>query len=558
MSQWSLRMKMRFALAALAVLMTVAGVFAVNRLAVVNDLSTQMADIWMPRAELLGEVNTATSDYRIAEAMHILSLTDDAMAQAEQDQARLRRDVDDRLRKYRGFALTSAVEAKLSVFEQSWNAYLQNSASMIALSRKNENEKATVLLRQSKGPFATLSDELTELAQLDTRSAADASDRGDAIYGFSRMTLIALVVLTIAVSLGVILFFERRIAAALGRITDTMSHLAADDLTVVVEGTERADEIGAMARAVEVFKDNGLERRRLQASQDAETRAKQARADQVNDMIRRFESEVAEALGIVASAATELEATANSLSASSEETARQSMVVGSAAEQTSANVQTVASATEELASSVKEVGRQMIDARAVADEATQTAQKAETQINALTATGKKISEVVGLINDIASQTNLLALNATIEAARAGEAGKGFAVVASEVKQLANQTAKATDDIRGQVTSMQSSIGDAVTAIQAITQVVYRLNTLASTVATAIDQQMAAASEIGRNATEAAVGTQEVSSNITNVQMAAGTASAGSTQVLHSAKEVAEKTERIRGSVDRFISGVRAA
>ena len=549
---------MRLALALVAVLMAAAGVFAINRLAVVNDISTEMKDVWIPRAELLGEINTLTSDYRIAEAMHILSLNEAGMAQSEADQEKLHQEIVERVRKYRGFELSNAVEAKLTVFERSWDSYIAGNKPMVALSRKNENEKATTLLRESGAAFTTLSNELLDLIDLDNGRAAAASNLGDSIYAFSRTLMIGAVILTLVVTVGVILFFERKIAAALGRITDTMTHLAADDLTVTVEGTERADEIGAMARAVEVFKENGLERRRLQAAQESDARAKLARAEQVNAMIRRFENDVAEALGIMASAATELEATADSLAASSEETARQSMAVGSAAEQTSVNVQTVASATEELASTVQEVGRQMSEARTVADEATRAAEQAETRINALNTTGQKISEVIGLINDIASQTNLLALNATIEAARAGEAGKGFAVVASEVKALANQTAKATDDIRGQVSTMQSSIGDAVSAIQAITQVVYRLNNMASTVASAIDQQMVAATEIGRNATEAAMGTQEVSSNITNVQMAAGTTSAGSTQVLQSAKEVAERTERIRGSVDRFITGVRAA
>lgn len=271
MGRLSLRTKMRLVLGIVALLMMVAGVFAINRLAVVNDVSSDMKGIWMPRANLLSEVNTMTSDYRIAEAMHILSLTDDGMSQSEQAQARLAQAIASRLQKYRTLHLSPEVDAKLAVFERGWNSYVAANKAMIAVSRRNENEKATAMLRDSGVAFTALSNDLLELIDMDTRSAALASDEGDTVYSFSRVLVTGLVILTIAVAVGVILFFERRIAAALGRMTETMTRLASNDLTVAVEGTERADEIGAMARTVEVFKENGIERRRLQGRRTRRT-----------------------------------------------------------------------------------------------------------------------------------------------------------------------------------------------------------------------------------------------------------------------------------------------
>ncbi|NYZ14091.1 HAMP domain-containing protein [Azospirillum sp. RWY-5-1] len=354
-----------------------------------------------------------------------------------------------------------------------------------------------------------------------------------------------------------VVIVRRTIVGPLVSITAATEALAAGHQELEVPATDRADEIGAMAKALLVFRRNATETARLTAEREAEVRRRAERADEVAALVRRFDDEVNEALTAMRKASDRLETTANGLAASSEETSRQVVTVGAAAEQATVNVQTVAAATEELTSTVQEVARQMNQARSVAEDASREAEQAQGQIHALTESGQKISEVVDLIQNIASQTNLLALNATIEAARAGEAGKGFAVVASEVKALANQTAGATEEIRSQVGSMQETIGRAVTAIRSIAGVIQRLNQMATGVAAAVEQQSAATAEIGRNAVQAAQGTGEVANTMAIIQEAAHGAATGSGEVLDSAKAVADHVETIRGSVQTFIIGVKA-
>ncbi|HYG90142.1 MAG TPA: methyl-accepting chemotaxis protein [Azospirillum sp.] len=368
---------------------------------------------------------------------------------------------------------------------------------------------------------------------------------------------VALFGIVVSVAIGRVLS-NRGIVDPLRRAVTCLRHLADGDLSVDIFGADRKDEVGDIARTMAVFKENALDRRRIQAEQEAEAQGKLARAEEVSELIRRFDREVSDVLHVVSAASAELEATAHSLSGSAEEMSDQTIAVGSAAEQTAANVRTVAAATEELTTTVQEVSRRMNEARTCADAASREAEQAQAQVRALTESGQKISEVIDLIQDIASQTNLLALNATIEAARAGEAGKGFAVVASEVKQLATQTAQATDEIRGQVGTMQGTIGAAVAAIQSIATVIYRLNEMATMVAAAVEQQGAATAEIGRNAIQAAHGTAEVTGNIAGIRHVAQSTAAGSGKVLQSAREVAGRTVTLKSSIDAFIAEVKAA
>jgi methyl-accepting chemotaxis protein/CHASE3 domain sensor protein len=341
-------------------------------------------------------------------------------------------------------------------------------------------------------------------------------------------------------------------------MTDAMRKLAGGDKSVVIPAQGRKDEIGDMAAAVEVFKQNAIEMDRLAEEQRKEQERKEARQRTVDGYIKSFETQVAGILSTLASAATEMNQTAEGMSATAEETSRQSAAVAAASEQATTNVQTVASAAEELSASVQEISRQVAQSTQISGQAVEEVTRTNATVKGLAEAAQKIGDVVQLINDIASQTNLLALNATIEAARAGEAGKGFAVVASEVKSLANQTAKATEEIGAQISAIQDATGGAVQAIEGIGGTISRVSEIATTIASAVEEQGAATQEIARNVQQAAQGTQEVSSNIAGVSQAASETGAASSQVLSTAGELAKQSEVLRAEVDDFLAKVRAA
>jgi methyl-accepting chemotaxis protein len=344
----------------------------------------------------------------------------------------------------------------------------------------------------------------------------------------------------------------------LGMVT-AMDRLAAGDTGVDVPGRGRADEIGQMAQSVQVFKENMGETERLRAEQlEMEKRAAAEKKTVLERLASDFESAVGGIVRTVASAATEMQTAAQAMRATAEQTSARSTAVAAAADQASSNVQTVATAGEELSSSIAEIGRQVATSTTIAGKAVDDAQQTNSKIQGLVEAAQKVGEVVKLINDIAAQTNLLALNATIEAARAGDAGKGFAVVASEVKNLANQTAKATEEIAAQIGGIQVATKDSVEAIRAIGRTIEEISEIATTIASAVEQQSAATQEIARNVQQAAKGTQDVSANIGGVTQTAGETGSAASQVLSAAEGLTKQADMLRQQVDTFLSRIRAA
>jgi methyl-accepting chemotaxis protein len=355
------------------------------------------------------------------------------------------------------------------------------------------------------------------------------------------------------------LLIGRSISKALSAMVQAMTRLASGDSAVAIPGLGRKDEVGEMAGAVEVFKNNMIETERLRAEQLAvEQRQAQQRKAEMRKLADAFEGAVGEIVESVSSAATELEASAGTLTATAERSQQLATTVASASEEASTNVQSVASASEELTSSVNEISRQVQESSRVADVAVDQAQKTNHRVGELSKAAARIGDVVELINTIAGQTNLLALNATIEAARAGEAGRGFAVVASEVKALAEQTAKATGEISQQISSIQSATEDSVDAIKEIGDTIGRMSEISSTIAAAVEEQGAATQEISRNIQHAAKGTAEVSSNITDVQRGASETGSASSQVLSAAQSLSVESNRLKLEVGKFLNSVRAA
>jgi methyl-accepting chemotaxis protein len=338
-----------------------------------------------------------------------------------------------------------------------------------------------------------------------------------------------------------------------------MDRLAGGELAVEVPFVERRNEIGRIARSLRVFKDHLVEAGRLRDSQDRLKQKSEAEKQAIMGRLAdEFESGVRASLDTVFAAATELRATSQGMAATAKETNAQATTVATAAGQTSANVQTAAAATEELSASVTEIGQQVTRSTEIAAGAVSQANRTNAAVHGLSTAAQKIGDVVKLINDIASQTNLLALNATIEAARAGEAGKGFAVVATEVKSLATQTAQATEEIAAQVAAMQGATDDAVQAIQGIGSTIGTMNGIATTIASAVEEQGAATREIARTVQEAAYSSRDVTSNIVGVNHAAGETGKAANHVLTAAEALRAQADALRANVDGFIAKVRAA
>ncbi|WP_307188986.1 methyl-accepting chemotaxis protein [Azospirillum sp. B506] len=365
-------------------------------------------------------------------------------------------------------------------------------------------------------------------------------------------------VLMVAVAIGAGLLLSRGIAVPIRRMTEVMGRLAAGDNSVAIEGQERRDEIGAMAQAVEVFKQNAIDNARMVAEQDAlKAKAEADRKATMAAMARTFEASVKAVVESVATASGRMQSVATSMVGTAEQTSHQAGASAAAAEQTSANVQTVAAATEEMSASLLEISKQVSTSSQISAQAVQDAARTNETVAGLANAAQKIGEVVTLIQSIAGQTNLLALNATIEAARAGDAGKGFAVVASEVKNLATQTARATDDIAAQIATMQAVTADAVEAIRGIGATITQMSGIATAIASAVEEQNAATGEISRNVTQAASGTREVSTNVIDVQRAASESGTMANQVLDAAAELSREAGTLSTAVDEFLRGVRA-
>jgi len=385
---------------------------------------------------------------------------------------------------------------------------------------------------------------------VDTVEAAAAQSRTQTIMTVALLTL---------VTLALTFWIGSSLSRPILRLSEVTNRIAAGEFNIQVPDSGRSDEVGTLARAVDVLRQRSAEAARLADEEESlKGKAAEERRVAMVKLADAFEASVKRAVDGISSSATGMESSANSMSSAAMTSDSQTVAAAAAAQQTSVNVGTVASATEELSASIQEIARQVTHSTEIASGAVTEAERANTVMSGLAESAKSVGEVVKLINDIAQQTNLLALNATIEAARAGDAGRGFAVVASEVKSLATQTAKATEDIQSKVEEIQSMTGTAVSAIATIGGTVARMNEIASSIAAAVEEQGAATRDIAGNVQQAAGGAQQVSQNVAAAQRAVSETKTVATSVLDSAGHVTREAGALRNEVERFLANVRAA
>ncbi|MCG7392009.1 methyl-accepting chemotaxis protein [Microvirga sp. ACRRW] len=512
------------------------------------------------RQALVLQINAAVNETTVQEKNMVIYTDAEMMASARKTFNQYRdlslKEIDELIR------LASTPERKESDSQLKsqivhYFGILEKSAD---LNQAGRTEEATAITNgEGRTARIELRNALAKRVEISKEALARAADDADKLAERVSWILISAACVGILAALaltGLIVIFG--VTKPLSGMTTAMTRLADGELSISIVGAERKDEVGQLARALQTFKDNAIEARRIAAEQEAENETKMRRAQMLDELTRSFETKVSSLTQGLSSAATQMESTAQSMTHVADQTTQQTVNVSSAAQQTSANVQTVAAATEELSISIREIATQVGQSSQVAERAVQDTQRTNTTVQALAATAERIGNVVQLISSIAGQTNLLALNATIEAARAGEAGKGFAVVATEVKELASQTAKATEEIGAQIASVQQATQETVTAIQDIARTITEMSQISTSIAAAMEEQGAATAEIARNVQEAARGTEAVTGNIVDVQKGAGETGSAATQVLGAAQELTRHSSTLGKEVDFFLTSVRAA
>lgn len=415
----------------------------------------------------------------------------------------------------------------------------------------------TLLMQQARPAFIEWLARINRFVDLEEKMNHTVADMARGVAKGFQMLMTALCGVALAIG-AAFAWWTIRSIRLLRQMTSTMHQLATGDLSVTIPGVGQSDEIGDMAAAVQVFKNNMITTNRLTAEQAAEQSAKVQRAQRLTDLVSSFEEKTVNLIKTLAAASTEMQATAVSMSSTADQTKRRSDAAAEATAQATTNVQTVASATDELASSIREIGQQVAKSRDIAKRAIAESEETRLAVDQLSSGAQRIGEVVQLISTIAAQTNLLALNANIEAARAGDAGKGFAVVASEVKNLASQTAKATDDIESKVAEIQSLTTTTVIAIEGIGRVIADMSEIAMVIASAVEEQSAATREIARSVGEVVQGTVSVSENIVDVRDASNNTETAASQMLSVSQDFSVRARELGGEVGQFIASVKAA
>ncbi|WP_338663404.1 methyl-accepting chemotaxis protein [Pararoseomonas sp. SCSIO 73927] len=553
----SIRGKLIAAFGLMLALVVTLGGLSLLQLHRVQGNVRDLRDNWLPSVEALGDVKLLYSRER-TRAARTMGTTDPADRRASQaEYERARPELEAALRRYEPLVSSAEERALLASFRADYRVYSDYVAGLMA-APPGAAAVMTAFNGESVRLWRKALEALDKATALNKAGAAGASETSEATFRQAQWLITCTILAAVLASLLCVVWLARNVGGGIRGLSASMLRLARRDYGFKLPEASRRDEIGDMARAVATCRDGLREADRLSAEGAAEAGAKAARGERVDALLRGFEAEAAEVLRGVASAATELDATAGEMAGTARDGVERATSVAAAAEEASANVQTVAASAEELAASIAEISRQVTSSAEVARRAAGDARATDGAVQGLSEAARSIGDVVRLISDIAGQTNLLALNATIEAARAGEAGRGFAVVASEVKTLAAQTAKATEQIGSQIAAMQGETERAVQAIGGIVRTIEEMNGITTQVAAAAEQQSAATREIGRAVAEAAAGTQDVSRHTAGVTEGAERTGAAASQLRSASAGLSGQAEMLRQRVDTFLAQIRAA
>ena len=562
-ARFSIRNKITIVISLLLVAIIGMGLLAVAKMRAINVKTVEIQAGWLPSVRALGELHAAASNYRGTLRGHLLSDTVEGKESFEQRMQTQIDRVNEIRQTYQKLITSPEKRAMYDEWAREWEEYTGIAREVIALSRKykaGEFPADAIRLNETRGiPQGRKADELlSKNVEMNNTGADKAGADADQTFDGALLVIVAILAVSVVLSLSLGVYLVRDVASGISSIVKPMQALGAGDLDAHVPHQGMKTEMGTMGDALQVFKQALIDKRAADQAAAADAEAKIERGRRVDQITRDFEAMIGEVVETVSSASTELEASAGTLTATAERAQELTTSVAAASEQASTNVQSVASATEEMASSINEISRQVQDSANIAGQAVQQARITNDRVSDLASAAARIGDVVELINNIAGQTNLLALNATIEAARAGEAGRGFAVVASEVKALAEQTAKATGEISTQIADIQAATQESVGAIKEIGDTIGRMSEIASTIASAVEEQGTATQEISRNVQQAAQGTMQVSSNIAHVQRGASETGSASSQVLSAAQSLSSDSTRLKVEVSNFLNAVRAA